>query len=584
MSHDLVIRGGTVVDGTGAKGYAADIAIDGDQIADIGKVSGKGKREIDASGLTVTPGFIDLHTHLDAQIGWDPQATSISWHGVTTALMGNCGVTFAPCKPKDRETLAGMMESVEDIPKRAILEGLPWNWESYGEYLDSIEALGPGINLCGMVGHCAIRFYVMGERAVDEPQGDIQDWMPTRERYETESFPSTEGTGLRRPTEDEIKQIAALAGQSVREGAMGFSTNRLTAHRMPDGRAIPGSYAHADELRAIARQVGKYGGIMQTVFGQPTAPRFDDEFALLADEARLTRGVLFSANTEMEIKSQDQKVKAMLAEGLNVASVTVPRSGGGVGGLFTGNLWFQSPSWQQLLALSNADRLQAIRDPETRQRLVAEIKAKNGGEFPFAKRWFPMGDNARPRYSHALNESVYDIAQAAGEHPVETWLRITDQTDGKALFHMRLFNMDIDDVARLVQVDWVVPSQGDAGAHVSFLNDCGCSSFVLSHWVRDQGVLTLPEAIKKLTSMPAGVLGLEDRGCLAVGKRADLNVIDCQIVAERQPEYVHDMPFGAPRFIQRGQGYRATVCNGVVILENDELTGERAGRVLRSNG
>ena len=191
---------------------------------------------------------------------------------------------------------------------------------------------------------------------------------------------------------------------------------------------------------------------MQTVFGQPTASRFDDEFALLADEARLTRGVLFSSNTEMDIESQDEKVKAMLAEGLNVASVTVPRSGGGVGGLFTGNLWFQSRSWQELLALNNVDRLKAIRDAQTRQRLAEEIKAQNGGEFPFAKRWFPMGDDARPRYSQALNESVYDIAQAAGEHPVETWLRITDQSDGKALFHMRLFNMDIDDVACIAPV------------------------------------------------------------------------------------------------------------------------------------
>ncbi len=581
MSHDLVIRGGTIVDGTGADAYAGDIAIDGDQLTEIGQVSGKGRREIDADGLTVTPGFVDLHTHLDAQIGWDPQATSISWHGVTTGLLGNCGVAFAPCRPDDRELLAGMMETVEDIPKRAILEGLPWNWESYGEYLNSIEAMNPGINLCGMVGHPAIRYYFMGERAVDEPEGDMQDWMPTRLRYQTESLSDAEGTGLRRPTEDEIKQIAAIAGQSVKEGAIGFSTSRVANHLLPDGRAIPGTYAHGDELRAIAREVGRYGGIMQTVFGQPkeNSPRFDDEFELLAYEARLTKGVIYSSSTEMGVASQDKKVKALLAEGLNIASVAVPRAGGAVLGLFTNNM-FRSRSWRSLLSLDNAGRLRAIRDPETRRRLVDEIKSKDEGVG--TRRWFPMGNEDRPRYTQALNESLYDIAKSAGEHPVETWLRITDESDGKAMFHLRAFNLDIDDVEQLIQTDWVVPSQTDAGAHVSQMCDSGSSSFVLSHWVRDKGTFTLTEAVRKLTSMPAGVLGLSDRGSLSVGKRADINVIDIDKVAERQPEIVHDLPFDAPRFIQRGQGYRATVCNGTVILENDELTGDRAGRIIRS--
>ena len=230
MSHDLVIRGGTVVDGTGAEPFAADVAIEGDQIVEIGKVSGKGKQEVNADGLQVTPGFVDLHTHLDAQIGWDKDVTSVSWHGVTTALFGNCGVTFAPCKESDREFLAGMMETVEDIPKNAILHGLPWNWTSYGGYLVALSELGPSINVCGLVGHCATRFYVMGERAVEEAA-----------------------------TPDEIRQIAELAGQSVKEGAVGFSTNRFPPHRLPDGRSIPGTFAERDELRAVAKEVGKHG-------------------------------------------------------------------------------------------------------------------------------------------------------------------------------------------------------------------------------------------------------------------------------------------------------------------------------------
>ena len=269
MAHDVVIRGGNVGDGTGEAPYQADIAIDGDQISEIGVVSDQGREEIQADGLNVSPGFIDLHTHLDAQIGWDPQVTSVSWHGVTTALLGNCGVTFAPCKEADREFLACMMETVEDIPKDAILHGLPWNWESYGGYLDALEALRPSINICGLVGHCATRFYVMGERAVEEPA-----------------------------TDDEIRQIAELAGQSVKEGAVGFSTNRLPGHRLPDGRSIPGTFAHRDELRAVAKAVGTYGGFMQTV---SDFREFDEEMELIADEARSSRGALFSSAAEIGI-------------------------------------------------------------------------------------------------------------------------------------------------------------------------------------------------------------------------------------------------------------------------------------------
>ena len=236
MPHDIVIRRGNIVDGSGKEPFVGDLAIDGDTITSVGKVSKKGKREIDASDHIVTPGFIDLHTHFDAQAAWDPMLTPVSWHGVTTALFGNCGVTFAPCKPEGRDFLAGMMETVEDIPKRAILEGLPWNWESYGEYLDSIEKLDPAINVTGLVGHCASRFYVMGERAVDED-----------------------------PTAEEIEQIAALVGQSVRDGAVGFSSNRLPQHVLPDGRSIPGTFAKSKELDAISKAVGENGGILQFV-------------------------------------------------------------------------------------------------------------------------------------------------------------------------------------------------------------------------------------------------------------------------------------------------------------------------------
>ena len=550
MAHDVVIRGGNVVDGTGEAPYQADIAIDGDQISEIGVVSDQGREEIQADGLNVSPGFIDLHTHLDAQIGWDPQVTSVSWHGVTTALLGNCGVTFAPCKEADREFLASMMETVEDIPKDAILHGLPWNWESYGGYLDALEALRPSINICGLVGHCATRFYVMGERAVEEPA-----------------------------TDDEIRQIAELAGQSVKEGAVGFSTNRLPGHRLPDGRSIPGTFAHRDELRAVAKAVGAYGGFMQTV---SDFREFDEEMELIADEARYSRGALFSSAAEIGTKRLNEKVMAMRAEGLNVTSVTVPRSGGGVGGLATNN-FFRTPAWMELREFDFDGRLNAIRDADYRQRLIAEVKEQGQPVLDGTKRWFWMGDGERPCYTQSLDNSLYAMAHAADEHPVETWLRITDETNGRALFHMRGFNVNLDSLEELITTEWAMPGLGDAGAHVSQMIDSGWSTFILSHWHRDSGVYSLEEAVRRISAVPAGVLGLEDRGVLAVGKRADVNVFDLSRLEERMPEIVNDFPFGAPRFIQRAAGYKATLCNGDFVLRDDELTGAQPGRILRSN-
>ena len=402
----------------------------------------------------------DLHTHLDAQIGWDRQVTSVSWHGVTTALLGNCGVTFAPCKAEDREFLAGMMETVEDIPKNAILHGLPWNWESYGGYLDALEALRPSINICGLVGHCATRFYVMGERAVEEPA-----------------------------TEDEIRQIAEIAGQSVKEGALGFSTNRLPGHRLPDGRSIPGTFADRAELRAVAKEVGRYGGIMQTV---SDFREFDEEMALIADEARMARGALFSSAVEIGTDRLDEKVSAMRAEGLNVTSVTVPRSGGGVGGLSTDNFW-RTPSWIELRKHDLAGRLAAIRNPESRAKLIEEVRAQGEEGIAGVARWFWMGDSERPCYTQEMQQSLVQMASEAGEHPVETWLRITDESDGKALFHMRGFNVDLSELERLITTDWAMPGLGDAGAHVSQMIDSGWSTFILSHWHRDSGVYSLAE-------------------------------------------------------------------------------------------
>jgi N-acyl-D-amino-acid deacylase len=271
----------------------------------------------------------------------------------------------------------------------------------------------------------------------------------------------------------------------------------------------------------------------------------------------------------------------MRAEGLDVTSVTVPRSGGGVGGIATNN-FFQTAEWIQLRKLDFDGRMQAIRNPETRQKLIDEVKAQGDAVFESTKHYFYMGDQDRPCYTQNLDESLFHVARAAGEHPVETWLRITDETNGRALFHLRGFNIDLGELEKLIQTPWAMPGLGDAGAHVSQMIDSGWATFILSHWHRDSGVYSIEEAIRRISAVPAGVLGLTDRGTLAVGKRADVNVFDIDKLAERMPEIVHDFPFGAPRFIQRAVGYKTTICNGQVILRDDELTGDCAGRILRN--
>ena len=553
MAHDLVIRGGNVADGTGSEPFIGDVAISDDTIVAVGKVDEAGKREIDAEGHTVTPGFVDLHTHFDAQAGWDPLLTPVSWHGVTTALFGNCGVTFAPCKPADREFLAGMMETVEDIPKNAILTGLPWDWESYGEYLDSIEKLDPAINITGLVGHCASRFYVMGERAITDDA-----------------------------TADEIEQIAALVGRSVKEGALGFSTNRLPGHVLPDGRSIPGTFAKREELVAISKAVGQHGGILQSVLNYS---KLDEEMSILTSQVRAagTR-ILFSApynrGPDGTGTGYDAAIAAMQSEGLDVNALTLPRSGGFLSGLHT-DMLFQTPGWAAIRQLDFQGRLAAIRDAETRRQLIAEAQAEPAMKERF-RAFFWLGDADRPHYTRADEESLHSLAKAAGVHPLQLWLEKMLETDGEALFHVRFFNNDLQSLQSFLTTDWILPGIGDAGAHVSQIMDSGWTSFLLAHWVREQGLFTIEEAVRRMTSASARVLGFADRGTLAAGMKADVNVIDLSSVAERQPKLVHDFPGGAPRLIQKAVGYKATVCNGTPILIDDEHTGERSGEVLRN--
>ena len=546
MAHDIVIRGGELVDGTGSEPVPGDLAIDDGLITALGKVDGKGRQEIDAKGQAVTPGFVDLHTHLDAQIGWDPSLTPVSWHGVTTALLGNCGVTFAPCKPDDVELLAGMMETVEDIPKNAILTGLPWDWEDYGGYLDAIDRLEPAINVAGMVGHCAVRFYVMGERAVEEQASD-----------------------------EERRQMAEVVAQSIDSGAVGFSTNRYPPHKLPDGRSIPGTFADVGELVEIAKAVGPRNAIMQAVGAN---------FEVLRAMAETTKGrILFSYGTGPQegMGAQSAAGLEQLSKYGDLTAITQVRGSGFMFGLQS-NLPVQGETWAKVREQNLEARLAAIRDPETRENLVDE-GLNMQRRFPMTNVFY-LGDGESPNYTAPPEDNLEALAKANGEHWVETFLRLSDETDGRALFNLRMFNQNLKELGDLFKSDHIFPSLGDAGAHVSQIMDAGWSTFTLSYWIREAGIYSLGEGIRRMTSGPARVLGLKDRGTLKAGLKADINVFDPNKVAERQPVLVHDFPGGAPRYIQKSMGYKTTIVNGEVTLVDGEHTGARAGRVLRHGG
>ncbi len=560
MPHDLVIRGGTIVDGTGAAPFPGDVAVDGKTITAVGVVKDKGKREIDATGYIVTPGFIDAHTHLDAQIAWDPMVTPSTQHGVTTVLLGNCGVTFAPCKPEHRELLAAMMETVEDIPKHAIMSGLPWDWDQYGDYLESIERSRPAINVAGLVGHCAVRYYVMGHRAVDELA-----------------------------TDEEIEAMAKLVSNAMAAGAIGFSTSRVTGHRIPDGRPVPGTFSSEAELCRMAEVVRDHGGgLMQTVLGiEGDAVKVCNLLRKIASVG----GNRLMTNTSVgrgpdDGKIMHQRFAEMHAEGFDVTGGCIPRGSGFISGLCN-ELPCRTPAWQAFGKLKFDERVAALNDEATYARLRDEAivavdnKQPDAGVLRAAKGLFWLGDGEHPNWSAGPEGSMAAMAEAAGEHPAETFLRISKATAGRAIFVFRVFNSNLDSLRDWMVSDHCLPGLGDAGAHVGQVMDASWSTQVLGYWTRDAGIYTLQEAIRKMTSQPAHVIGITDRGTLTPGLAADINVIDYARVGQYHPQYVHDFPNGAGRYTQAGCGFRATVCNGQIIVENDTHTGMRSGQIIR---
>ena len=570
MSHDVVIRGGLVVDGTGAAGAVADVAIDDERITSVGEVDAPGRTELDAAGKVVTPGFVDIHTHLDAQLAWDPIGSSSCWHGVTSVVMGNCGVTFAPVKTADITYIAEVMESVEDIPKRSIMEGLPWDWRSYGEYLSFLDGMPKGINAGGMVGHVAVRWHTMGPDSLEE----------------------------RPASPEQVAAMCELVDEAMGSGALGFSTSRTLLHRTPDGRPIPGTFADDDELYAFGDVLGRHGrGVFES------APRFEaagpdfaggrHEIEVLGEITRRsgqpsTFGLVYSARKPEMSDLVLGYVSDQNAAGGLLRPQTTCRAIGVVLGIGHRTPWDRAgQTWRSLRGLTVAEKLAVIRDPATRKQLVAEANASDGQSTGMANSLVDLSrlyllDAVNPNYRIGPDDTLEAQAAAAGVSPVELFLDVTDRSEGSVMLSLPILNQDFDAIERMLSHDSIVMGLADAGAHVGQIMDSSQPTFFLSHWVRDSGFFGIEEGVRRITSDTADLFGLTDRGRLQAGRYADVNVIDLEHLSLSGPEYVYDFPGGAGRYIQRGAGYSATLVNGKVFMRDGEHTGALAGHTLRS--
>jgi N-acyl-D-aspartate/D-glutamate deacylase len=563
MAHDLVITGGTVVDGTGGPSRRADVAIDGDRITAVGKVDAGGAgRVIDAEGRLVTPGFVDLHSHLDAQVGWDPTMSSSCWHGVTSVVMGNCGMTFAPVHPGQADLLATAMESVEDIPASCILDGLPWDWESYGEYLDAVDALPKGINAGGYVGDVAVRLYVAGDAAC-EPDFVASD--------------------------DQLARMADQVGAAMEAGAFGYSISRSLFHRVPDGRNVPGTWSDPSEFFRIAAPLAELGrGVLESaprynLENQP-GDRVEEELAWMAEISRVL-GRPFSFNLQ-QIRSLDDHYRRVIRlareaneQGAQLRPQITPRSVGVLFSFAANTLIDDLPSFQALRSLDLGGRLAAIRDPEIRARLVDEGASKDEGPFELM---YLMPADEDARYVYGAEDSVAAAARRAGVTPVQLYLDLVDASDGRVIVNWPVMNERDSAIAEMISSPVTIMGLADAGAHATQIMDASQPTYFLSHWVRDERLLSIEEGVRRLTSDTASLVGYRDRGVVAPGAFADLNVIDLEALALDLPEIVRDFPGGAPRFVQRARGIEHTLVNGLPFMEHGEHTGALSGRLLRS--
>ncbi|MET3526724.1 N-acyl-D-amino-acid deacylase family protein [Phenylobacterium koreense] len=564
---DLVVRGGTVVDGGGGTSFEADVAIKDGKIAAVGAVSGSGREEIDARGLLVTPGFVDIHTHYDGQSTWDSHMQPSSWHGVTTVVMGNCGVGFAPCRPGDHDRLVRLMEGVEDIPFPVLAEGLPWNWESFPDYLDSLAARRFDVDIGAQLPHAALRVYVMGERGANREDASPGD----------------------------IAAMAALAKGAVEAGALGFSTSRTLNHRTSDGQPTPTLTASEDELTGIAMGLKAAGkGALQFVsdFGDPEA-----EFAMLRRIVeRSGRPLSFSLvqnpRQPLQWRTLLDRLEDANAAGLPMRAQVCGRPVGILFGLeLTLNPFTHYPSYKEIAGQPLAERAARLADPGFRARLLAEGKESSAAfAANMTQNWkimFLMGET--PDYEQTPDRTVAALAQARGVSPEELAIEHILTNGGRGMLYLPFLNYadgSLDPSYAMLTDRNTVPGLSDGGAHVGMICDGSFPTSNLTHWTRDRTRgerLPLEAMVRMQTHDTAATLGLRDRGLIAPGYRADLNIIDYGRLSLKAPAVAYDLPAGGRRLVQRADGYVATLVAGQVTYRDGEPTGALPGRLLRGS-
>jgi N-acyl-D-amino-acid deacylase len=570
-THDLIIRNGTIVDGTGAPRFTGDLAVKDGLIAAVGKVHGDAAEEIDAAGKVVAPGWVDVHTHYDGQATWDQEMAPSSWHGVTTVVMGNCGVGFAPAAPDRHQWLIELMEGVEDIPGTALAEGMKWNWETFPEYLDALEEMPRTVDVGTHVPHGAVRAYVLGDR---EKPGAV-------------------------PTEDDILKMSAIVEEGVRAGALGFSTSRTVLHRSIDGEVVPGTTATKEELIAIGRAMGRAG---HGVFEMASDMRREwDEFGWMGALSRetglpCTYAALQSIAKEMPL---DEQIAAMRAENDNGANIVaqIALRGNGIIMAWQGTIhpFRLKPSYQAIAELPWEEQKAKLLDPAFKAKILAEqhdfsqvnqdiiglIMVVCGG-------WnmqYEMGPDFN--YEPTPEESILARAEAAGKSGDEYAYDLLCQGDGKGFIYLPILNYadgNLDFLEALQNSDDTVNSLSDGGAHCGTICDAASPTFMLQHWVRDRkrgGKISLENAVKRQCRDTARLYGLDDRGVLAPGYMADINVIDMDAVKLGKPWLAFDLPAGGKRLLQKAEGYVCTIKGGVVTFKDGTWTGATPGGLIR---
>jgi N-acyl-D-aspartate/D-glutamate deacylase len=563
--YDLIIRNGTIVDGTGAAPYLGDLAIQGDKIVAVGEVAGAARREIDASGMIVTPGWVDIHTHYDGQATWDPLLAPSSWHGVTTAIMGNCGVGFAPVRPTDHNFLIELMEGVEDIPGAALAEGIDWQWERFPEYLDALEAKRRVMDIGVHVPHGPVRAYVLGARC-------NTDYAPNAA---------------------EISEMADLVREGVEAGALGFSTSRTLLHRDKQGIHVPGTFAGSDEMLAMGMAMkGLTHGVYEIVSDHLGE---DDEWAWVkafAEETRLPVTLVATSAGAYEGNKMYNIAEESRAKGMDIRPQIAGRPTGILQGLQSNfHVFVAHPTYREKIGdLPLEEKVAVMSQPEIRAALLSEDSPIKSSVFgpdlsELLYRVFPLGE--RPDYEPDREQSVGAMAEAAGLTPLEMMYDLLLRDGGKELFYQPLggyFTYNFDFFRKNMEHPNVLFGLSDGGAHCGVIADAGMPTFIITHWARDRtkgDQFPLEFLVRKLSSDTARAYGLTDRGELRPGMLADINVIDFERLRLFRPEAIHDLPAGGKRLVQRVEGYRYTVKSGEVTFKDGRHTGALPGALVR---